>query len=117
MTFVWGQLGRKQVQESQRTPTSESTQGTVEGKLADGIVRGQRTCSKKNEVQMPQKEAGAEMQIKKKGDPGHSIAIQSREEQAKEGLGHPGRSLLWFPPRADKNLPDVQFLTQILSHK
>lgn len=47
---------------------------------------------------MPQKEVGVEMQINKKGDSGHNIAIQPREEQAKEGLGDQGRSLLLLPP-------------------
>lgn len=44
---------------------------------------------------MPQEEVGVEMQINKKG---HNIAIQPREEQAKEGLGDQGRSLLLLPP-------------------
>lgn len=57
-----------------------------DSRLADGVVWGQRTCRKKNEVHMPQKEEGMERQIEKKGDTGHNIAMQPKEEQAKEGF-------------------------------
>lgn len=52
LTFVWGQLGTKQVCESQRTPTNERIHSTQKGRLADGVVQGQSTRSKKNKVQM-----------------------------------------------------------------
>lgn len=58
----------KQACESQRTPTNERVHSTYKGRLADGVVQGQSTCSKKNKVQMLQKKEGVEAQIKKKDD-------------------------------------------------
>lgn len=98
------------LQVKEYTAQSETRQG-------GGVVWGQRTRIKKNKVQMSQKEVGMEMQIEKKGDSGHNIAMQPRKEQAKGGLADQSRFLSLLPPQQTKAYRMCGFLIQIPSYK
>jgi len=90
-------VGNKVRKAGEHLPETEQT-APQEGRLADGVVQGQRARSKKSKLQMPRKEVGVEMQIEKEGDSGHNTAVQPRERHAKEGLQDQDRSLLLLTP-------------------
>lgn len=58
-----------------------------------------------------------EMQIEKKGDSGHNIAMQPRKEQAKGGLADQSRFLSLLPPQQTKAYWMCGFLIQMPSYK